>query len=242
MESALDPQTRALLAESWLRDALEEHASIAAFARFTMNLLSVGAPPELVTLSQRASLDEIHHARACFALAARYGAAARGPSPLSLRGTSVEMSLVEIATLAAEEGCVGETLGAALAAEQLAYAKDPEVIRALRKIAADEARHAELSWRFVAWAVREGGEPVRRAVVTSVQRAVASTLAMEIRRYDGIDLDAWHAHGRTTCLEARAVAKRAIDEVVQPCLRAVLALGSTRQPTANALTSPSASS
>ena len=38
-------------------------ASIAAFARFTMMLLAVGAPPELVVAAQRASIDEVAHAR-----------------------------------------------------------------------------------------------------------------------------------------------------------------------------------
>ena len=73
---AIDPVTARELAKAWLSDALEEHASIAAFARCSMLLLSVAAPPELVAASQRASLDEIAHARDCFALARRFGALA----------------------------------------------------------------------------------------------------------------------------------------------------------------------
>src|SRR5262245_889099 len=62
-EQPVDPTTRAALAAAWLRDAQMEHASIASFARFTLELLAVGAPAELVADSQRASLDEIEHAR-----------------------------------------------------------------------------------------------------------------------------------------------------------------------------------
>lgn len=214
----LDAATRQALAEAWLRDGLEEHASIAAFARFTMLLLSVGAPPELVLASQRASVDEIHHARACFALAERYGEVARGPAPLPVHDSMSLMSLVQLAALTAEEGCVGETLGAALAAHQLERATDPASRRILRKIARDEARHAELAWRFVAWAVGEGGREVALAVEASVRRACASTLAMAIRSYDGIDLEAWHAHGRVTCAEAREIARTTMREVLEPCL------------------------
>jgi hypothetical protein len=213
----LDPVTRARLAQVWLADALEEHASIAAFARFTMLLLSVGAPPDFVVQSQRASIDEVRHAEMCFALAARYGAAARGPSALVVSDALREMSLAEIAALTAEEGCVGETLGAALVAEQRSRATDPEVRRALSAIAADEERHAALAWKFTRWAVLKGGSEVHDAVVRAIERAIAGTLAMEIRRYDDVDLEAWHRHGRVTCAEARALAAQAIAAVVRPC-------------------------
>ena len=219
----LDRPTREALAEAWLRDALEEHASIAAFARFTMLLLSVGAPPDLVLASQRASVDEIYHARACFALAERYGNVARGPAPLPVHDSMSLMSLAQLAALTAEEGCVGETLGAALAAHQLERTTDPVARRILGKIAADEARHAELAWRFVAWAVREGGTDVAFAVEAAVRRACASTLAMELRSYDGVDLDAWHAHGRVTCAEAREVARTTMRAVLDPCVAQLFA-------------------
>jgi hypothetical protein len=216
----LEPVTRTRLAQAWLADALEEHASVAAFARFTLLLLSVGAPPDLIVQSQRASIDEVRHAERCFALAARYGASARGPSPLVVGDAVRAMSLAEIAALTAEEGCVGETLGAILAAEQRDRATDPEVRRTLAMIAADEERHATLAWRFTRWAVLQGGEPVRAAVEGAAERAIAGTLAMEIRRYDDVALEAWHAHGRVTCAEARAVAEQAIDAIVRPCMRA----------------------
>lgn len=132
------------------------------------------------------------------------------------------MSLAEIAALTAEEGCVGETLGAALAAEQLAVATDPATLAILRKIAVDESRHTELAWRFVTWAVVTGGAEVERAVVRAVEGAVAVTLEAEMRTYDGLDLDAWHTHGRLTCQEARAVAIRTIEDVVRPCLAQVV--------------------
>jgi hypothetical protein len=181
-----------------------------------------------VERSQRASLDEIRHAEACFALAARYGGRALGPAALAVHDAMGALSLAEIAALTAEEGCVGETLGALLAEEQLAVATDPVVQGVLRRLAKDEARHAELAWRFVKWAVTVGGDEVARAVSAAVDRAVEATLNGEIRSYEGIDLDAWHAHGRLTCAEARAVAERGAREVVGPCLAMVLDPGGSR--------------
>jgi hypothetical protein len=230
--TGLDASTAAALGRDWLHDASEEHASIAAFARFTMHLLSVGAPPGMIIESQRAALDEIHHARTCFALARRYGAGTMGPAPLPLDGAMPAMTLVDIAALAAEEGCVGETLGALLAQEQLVRTTDP-VVRALlveANIVADEERHAVLAWSFVSWAVARGGEPVRRAVAAAIRRAIHETLTTPIRSYGGVDVVAWRAHGRLTCADAHAVAERGIREVVQPCAAALLGEACTRAP------------
>ncbi|MGO8997097.1 MAG: ferritin-like domain-containing protein [Polyangiaceae bacterium] len=222
LDSALDERTRDALFRAWQRDGLEEHASIAAFARFTMLMLSVGAPPELVVGSQRASLDEVAHARACFALAARYHGTDVGPAPLDVHDSLGSLSLAELAALTAEEGCVGETLGAVLAQEQLACARDPEVVRMLTKLVADELRHAELAWRFVRWAIDRGGASVARAVERAAQRAITEIRRMPLRPHD-VDLDAWHAHGRLTCEEARAASERGIQDVVEPCLEALAA-------------------
>jgi hypothetical protein len=234
LETGLDTVTRAHLAAAWLKDALEEHASVAAFARLTMHLLSVGAPPELIIESQRASLDEVRHARACFAFASRYAGESRGPSSLSLEGALELVSLEEIARLTVEEGCVGETLGAALAREQLAVARDPAVVAALQRIAADEARHAALAWRFARWAVVRSDDSARAALRRVAEQAIASTLSTEIRSYDGIDIDALHAHGRLTCAESRTVAEQAVREVVRPSLAALL----RREPRSTVSVSP----
>jgi hypothetical protein len=219
---ALDPFTRRRLAEVWLADALEEHASVAAFARFTMLMLSVGAPPDLIVRSQRASIDEVRHAEKCFGLASRYGAESRGPSALVVHDSMRAMSLAEIAELTAEEGCVGETLGALLACEQRDRAIDPEAKRVLTMLANDEQRHSALAWAFTRWAVLRGGDDVRKAVKNACDRAITKTLAMEIRAYDDLDLEAWHAHGRVTCAEARAVAAHGIEALVRPCLAQTL--------------------
>src|SRR5205814_4301213 len=113
------------------------------------------------------------------------------------------------------EGCVGETLGALLAAEQLRLASDPEVRRILQRIAKDELRHAELAWTFLAWALRSDprlGEAAQRAF----QRTTRAIEGMPVVDY-GVEVDVWHAHGRATCAEAREVARAGIEQIVRPC-------------------------
>jgi len=55
-----------------------EHASIAAFARFSLQLLSLGAPAGLIDDCTRALGDETAHARLCFQLASAYAGRAIG--------------------------------------------------------------------------------------------------------------------------------------------------------------------
>ena len=52
-------------AARFARMAVEEHASIAAFARTICQLMALGAPARLLADTQRALGDEIEHATSC---------------------------------------------------------------------------------------------------------------------------------------------------------------------------------
>lgn len=218
----LEPETRRALAEAWLGDGLFEHASIASFARFTLELLSVGAPPELVVLAQQAAIDEVGHARACFGLAAAYGAEVVGPAALDLSGGAVRSTLAEIAAAAAEEGCVGETLSAMCAREAAEQASDPAVRAALARIAEDEEAHAALAWRFVSWALSRGDAETTRRVKQVFEEA-REVIVPEKVGAAHVDAGAWRAHGRLTGAERASVYRRGLAEVVRPCAAALLA-------------------
>lgn len=62
-----------------------------------------------------------------------------------------------------EEACLGETTAVAEALVALEYATDPEVTATLERIVEDESRHAELGYKFVAWALARSGCSVREA-------------------------------------------------------------------------------
>jgi hypothetical protein len=213
----LDAALRADLASRWTRDALFEHASVASFGRFALELLAVGAPAELVEAAHRAALDEVRHAQLCFALASGYAGEAIAPGRFPFDGqVQVTADLASIAARTAREGCIGETVAAAVVAEQLAGATDPAVRAALAEIGEDEARHAELAWRTVAWAVRVGGPSVTRAVA----EVFASMGAPELPAADERDLA---THGRPGSDAMRATAERALEEIVRPAAQALLA-------------------
>lgn len=223
----LTADLRETLATAWTRDALFEHASVASFGRFALELLAAGAPADLVEEAHRAALDEAGHARLCFALASAYAGEAIAPGAFPFDGrVEVEADLASIAARAAREGCIGETIAAVIAAEELGAAEDPAVQSALAIIAADEARHAELAWRSVAWAIRAGGERVRAAVAevfAGIERAAVE------ERGSGGESDSAHgaaglaAHGRLGDAARAEAAARAIAEIVRPAARMLLA-------------------
>ncbi len=139
---ALQPETRAALVRHWSDNGLMEHASVAAFARFVLQLLAFGAPRALVEDAQRALGDEIAHTKLCFALASRYAGRALGPGPLPVNGALEENTFFDAVATAITEACIGETLAAIEATEAAEHAADPEVRSALLTIAADESKHA----------------------------------------------------------------------------------------------------
>jgi hypothetical protein len=205
------------LSREWARAAQFEHASIASFSRFSLELLAVGAPPGLVEGAHRAALDEIVHARLSFALASVYAGSPLGPGPLALdRNLFESFELIPIVTSAIAEGCINETL-AALEAEAGAAAAEPSAVReALTVIARDEGEHAALSFRFARWALELGDQAVR----TAAEACVRSTLAGLEREpvLEGPLDSLLSRHGRVVGAERHALRRAAIREVLEPAL------------------------
>jgi hypothetical protein len=221
-EDGLDPVTTQELARAWRSDAALEHASVASFARFALQLVAVGAPPELLTDALRAGMDEVEHTRRCLALAARYDGEALGPTTLACAADGLTTSLSAVAAAAVREGCVGETCSALLAMAQRQRATDAFAHAALDRIAEDEAGHAELSWRFIAWALSTGGPAVREVVREAFGQAIADPPVAVPGPRGAVDPAAWTAHGRLHAQEARKVLEDALQRVVRPTADALL--------------------
>jgi hypothetical protein len=197
-ELARTPAVRdAELAARWLREASFEHASVASFARATLQLLALGAPPDLVVETQLAALEEIEHAKTFFALAERRGAGKQGPALLDVARVPLTTSLTAFVVETFLDGCLAETVSGI---EIRSRADDGDEVerRSLAAIADDEERHAELAWRMLAWGVRNGGQSARAALEDAIARvaiddanAIVRDVVMpcarallESRRYD----------------------------------------------------------
>ena len=218
----LEACERGALSRAWLEDALAEHASIASFSRFVLQLLSVGASPDLVREAQAALADEIVHAELCFGLASAYGGSPLGPGPLPIDGAlQGNGNLFDVVVGAVREGCIGETVAALQAEAARDAAGDPAVRVVLDRIATDEARHAVLAWRFVAWAIGEGGDPVRSAAADAFVR-----YARVARTQDPttVETAVMREHGRLPAREQAEVIGRAIAQVIRPSAAALLGM------------------
>ena len=202
-------------ARAWAAVARLEHAAIAAFARLTLDLMAHGAPLALVEAAQRAAADEVRHARDAFALASRYAGQPVMPGAFPL-GDAVETSpdLAALAAATVTEGCVGETLGAALAAEAAAMTTDPDVRALWERVALEEAEHAALAYAIVAWAQEVGGTPVRDAVAAAF---ATPPRVHALATRDDADT------GRMGPESTRAAIDRAWREVITPARAALLA-------------------
>ena len=219
-DTALTPAARHALAEHYTRAAQLEHASIAAFARFTLQLLELGAPAELVAGSQQALADELEHAKTCFGLASRFAGRALGPAGLPIAGCLDETTLADVVRLAVREGCIGETVAAAQASEAYAHASDLGVRRALFGIQRDETRHAELAFRFVRWALAR--DPSLRATVLD-ELEHAQRRALELQLSDTAPDQQCVAHGLLPAAHLTQLERRTVDDVVALLLRELVA-------------------
>ena len=81
-------------------------------------------------------------------------------------------SLESLARENAVEGCVRETYGALLMCWQAQHAAEPELRRVFARIAADETRHAALSWEVAQWAEQQLDARARARVASARRRAL----------------------------------------------------------------------
>ncbi|HWB81496.1 MAG TPA: ferritin-like domain-containing protein [Nannocystaceae bacterium] len=149
-----------------------EAASVGAFLALRHELAAHGAPRELCERMLAAARDEIGHARAMSRIAAQ-----RGAVPERARFDRVGVrSLEAIAIENAIEGCVRETWSALEACAQAREAADSEIRRAMRRIAIDETRHAELAHDLARWLDAQLDDAARARVRTARDAAVEELL------------------------------------------------------------------
>ena len=209
---------RLLLARHYADMGRMEHASVAAFARFALELLALGAPADLLEATQSAIADEIRHARSCFSLASRYARRELGPAPLPVHDALGTVTLLGVVRTAIREACIGETLAAIEAAEAAEQASIADVRGTLRQIRDDETRHASFGWRFLRWAIDRSSTAERETILAELRAAVDERACVgSFGDWRGVP-----AHGMLSAA-ARGLARRdALDQVIGPMVAALM--------------------
>lgn len=214
---SLSLDQRRTLAALWSRKGQEEHGSVAAFSKLVLELMGLGAPPELLGAVQAAIGEEIRHTKLCFSLASRYGGVQVGPAAFPLPTTmTLHRDLRSLALATATEGCIGETLAALIAAEAAAKAEDAVVRRTLLLIQKEEERHAALAWRILSWALEQSDADLREEVADLFAQA---TLAPRPARTAD---PALIAHGALDSDRENTVCAQGMRDVILPCAAALL--------------------
>jgi hypothetical protein len=210
---------RPRIAAHWAEAGRLEHASVASFARFALELLALGAPADLLARTSAAMADEIDHARRCFGMAAAHGLPA-GVGALPVAG-ALRAAGDPGATLRAliQEGCIGETLAAAEAEAAAQQAVDPAARATLRIIAEDESRHAALAWAAARWLL--SAHPSLAGEAARIFEAAAPRGPLPTPGPDAPAL-ALARHGVLDAHARARVARRAWAEVLAPARQLLL--------------------
>ncbi len=159
--------------------AFLEAVSVHAFERLERELRAHGASADLLQDARRARRDEQRHTVMMTALARRNGCRdVRLPdAPLA----APVRSLFEMALENAVEGCVRETYGAVVGLIEGETSTSRAVRSALRSVAVDECRHAELAWAVHAWVMPQLSATEAADVRSAMQTAIAEIAARDPR-------------------------------------------------------------
>jgi hypothetical protein len=197
------------MARAWSDDMQGEAASVPAFLQLAADLLAHEAPDDLVEAALDAAEDEIRHARLCARQASRFDGSPVAPRLPGWSGRSSLPGGPGLRRLAVEswvDGCIAEGAAASRARFAAEHATDRSAAATQSTIARDEARHAELGWRVLAWTIAQGGDDVADAVrdlrdmevVPCVDRMLSPRDALALGRPEGADIARIHAlHGRS---------------------------------------------
>lgn len=205
------------LAQQWRENGKTEHASVAAFAGLTLDLIALGAPPSLIAAANQDALDEIRHAEICFSLARALDGECEspGPFPEAQRAKTLPRSrtlaLAKLAVDSLVDGALNEGVSARIIASLARRCEVSGVRERLKEIAADEGRHAAHGWTVVKWCLEQGGRPVADAL-HGAARALPHQMNSELPEAarDG-SWERWGIHGSRREDEAGRLRGRACD-------------------------------
>jgi hypothetical protein len=200
-------------ARAWALAGSGEHASVAAFARLSLQLMALGAPSSLLRDVHQAALDEVKHAEQCWEFARLFGGAevTAGAFPFQ-SSPNTSLGLAELAAAAVREGCLAETLGAHVLSVAAEQAPEPAVRAALLSMAEEEGRHAVLSFRIVAWALRSGDADVLASVHAAFAEPWPNVDVHELSLRSNVDVE-----------HLAAAAAQGVREVLKPAAARLLA-------------------
>ena len=118
-------------------------------------------------------------------------------------------TILEAAVL---EGCIAEVISAECARIALERAEGRSIQEVMSRIAEDEARHAELSWRIVRWLLEENPN-LQGAAATAFRKGLSDSQALPA---ETIPEDLPETYGCLREGTRRKVRERTIEQLIRP--------------------------
>jgi hypothetical protein len=206
---------RRLVGETCARRAELELRGAAAFTAVTQALIELGAHARVLTLSARAIAEELRHSQIYLELACAYlGGEVPAPTvrPIEVPRHPGAPPRLERMLHVVGMCCVNETMACAFLELCLAGAESDRLRGALREVLADEVKHAQIGWAYLA----------SPEVTADDRRAIASwivpLLEMQWRSWRGqlatLPDGALPAHGCPSAEAIERAAAQAIGDLV----------------------------
>lgn len=194
---SLSGSERETIGEAWHLSARMEQASVAAFSQLSLYLAALGAPACLVEKCHRAALQEIDHARRCYAIARQISGVPWTAGPIDELvdpGPGKIVSFERLAIGSLLHGCLAEGLAARVAREASIRASEASICETLRIISTDEQEHAELAWEILAWCLDVGGTSVSSAVEVRLAK-LSEEFTPRMPEFPGVTVERLQAFG-----------------------------------------------
>ena len=199
----------------YLQVARYEHASVASFNRFALELMKHGAPAHLVHQAQTAAMDEIRHAQSSFSIANELLGEQVQPGEMKMDVT-LAPDLKTLARTVLEEAAIQETLAVLIAAEQLRIVESPMIKKYLEEVVREESRHSELAFATLRWCVQQGGEEIVRLIAQRLEQPIT----MDILSYPEQEMANLGLPSRESL---QKIVNKGIGQVIIPSLKSLIA-------------------
>lgn len=166
----------AAVRDEWSRRTEAEYRSTAVAAHLAHWLVQVGASPDLVRAALRIAGEELAHAT----MSHRVYIAAGGAGAPGIERASLELSRRtgeplenDVARVALEVFCLGETVAVRLFHELRKGCEVPAARRVLDRVLRDEVGHRDFGWTLLAWlfALPAQGQGLRALVEAELPAA-----------------------------------------------------------------------
>ncbi|MFO0591100.1 MAG: ferritin-like domain-containing protein [Polyangiaceae bacterium] len=164
---AASPPPSDAVRDEWLRRVQAEYTSAAITQHLGLWLIQIGASPDLIKASLRIVTDEVEHARLSHVAYVRAGGAASpglAQERLSLRRTPGSTLEGDVARVALQAFCLGETVAVPLFKRLRDGCTVPVARRVLDRVLRDEVRHRDFGWLLLDWLLQQPYAPAVRTV------------------------------------------------------------------------------